>query len=132
MSHSPLTYLTVALGSALGGISRHWLTGLISGRALPAFPWGTLLVNVSGSFLIGIAAAVLAPPGRWSNATARDFVMVGILGGYTTFSAFSLQTLQLLRQQKWWLAGLNAGGSVLICLLAVFVGYSLASNLQKT
>jgi CrcB protein len=123
-----MSYLLVALGSALGGMARHWLTALISSRAESIFPWGTVLVNISGSFLIGIAAALLDTSGRWSSASARDFAIVGVLGGYTTFSAFSLQTLQLLRQQKWWLAGLNVGGSVMACLLAVAVGYALISR----
>jgi fluoride exporter len=132
MSYLPMTYLTVALGSALGGMARHWLIGVVSTRFPTAFPWSTLLVNVSGSFLIGVAAVLLAPPSRWNSVAARDLVIVGMLGGYTTFSAFSLQTLQLLRQQKWWLACLNASGSVVLCLLAVFAGYLLASNLQKS
>jgi CrcB protein len=127
MSYLPMSYLLVALGSALGGMARHWLTALVSTRVESAFPWGTVLVNISGSFLIGVIAALLDSGGRWS-LTARDFAMVGVLGGYTTFSAFSLQTLQLVRQQKWWLAGLNVGGSLVACLLAVAVGYALASR----
>ena len=126
-----MSYLLVAIGSALGGMARHWLTAVLSMRIESAFPWGTVLVNISGSFLIGVAAASFGTEGRWNSLPAREFAMVGVLGGYTTFSAFSLQTLQLLRQQKWWLAGLNVGGSVLACLLAVALGYALASSLQK-
>lgn len=111
---------------------RHWCTALATARIDSAFPWGTVLVNVSGSLLIGISAALLEP-GRWSaTPAARDFVMVGLLGGYTTFSAFSLQTLQLLRQGKMWLAGANAAGSLMMCLLAVWLGYLLASSLRKS
>ena len=126
-----MSYLLVALGSALGGMARHWLTAAVTSRVPSTFPWGTVLVNLSGSFLIGVAVALLAPPGRWSSGQARDFVMVGVLGGYTTFSAFSLQTLQLLQQQRFGLALLNVGGSVLACLLAVAVGYLLASQLSR-
>jgi fluoride exporter len=126
-----MLYLFVALGSALGGVARYWLTAVISTRAPSAFPWGTVLVNTSGSFLIGVAVALLTPPGRWSSGAARDFVMVGLLGGYTTFSAFSLQTLQLLQQQRYALALLNVGVSVLSCLLAVVLGYWLASGLPR-
>jgi len=125
-----MSYLCVALGSALGGMLRHWLTQVASTRLASPLPWGTLLVNVSGSLLIGVAAALLEPPGRWSNAHARAFVMVGILGGYTTFSAFSLQTLQLLQQQRIWLALAYAGGSVLLCLMAVTLGYFAVSALR--
>jgi CrcB protein len=126
-----MSYLLVALGSALGGVARHWLTLAVSARVPAPFPWGTVLVNTSGSLLIGVAVALLAPPGRWSSGHARDFVIVGLLGGYTTFSAFSLQTLQLLQQQRHGLALLNVGGSVLTCLLAVAMGYWLASTLSR-
>jgi len=123
-----MSYLLVALGSALGGVARHWMTAVVSARLPSAFPWGTVLVNTSGCFLIGVAVALFAPAGRWSSGQARDLVMVGLLGGYTTFSAFSLQTLQLLQQQEYALAMLNVGGSVLSCLLAVAIGYWLVST----
>jgi CrcB protein len=132
-----VSYLLIALGSALGGMTRHWCTLLISARLDSMFPWGTVLVNVSGSLLIGISAALLDSGGdsggRLGAAqAARDFVMVGLLGGYTTFSAFSLQTLQLLRQDRWGLAGANAAGSVFACLVAVGLGYWAVTSLQKS
>jgi len=127
-----VSYLLIALGSALGGMARHWCTALISARLDSMFPWGTVLVNVSGSLLIGVSAALLEPGSRWGGGqAARDFVMVGLLGGYTTFSAFSLQTLQLLRQDKWWLACANVAGSVAACLIAVWLGYLAVASLQK-
>ena len=126
-----MSYLLIAVGSALGGVARHWLTAVVNARLPSAFPWGTVLVNTSGCFMIGVAVALLAPPGRWSTGQARDLVMVGLLGGYTTFSAFSLQTLQLLQQQRYALALFNVGGSVLGCLLAVAIGYWLASLLSR-
>ena len=128
-----MSYLLIALGSALGGMARHWCTTLVSARFDSMFPWGTVLVNVSGSLLIGASAALLDPGARWVNgqAAAREFVMIGLLGGYTTFSAFSLQTLQLLRQEKWWLAAGNVSGSVTACLLAVWLGYFAVASLQK-
>ena len=128
-----MSYLLIALGSALGGMTRHWCTTLISDRLDSMFPWGTVLVNVSGSLLIGASAALLDPGGRLSGTHgARDFVMIGLLGGYTTFSAFSLQTLQLLRQDKWALASANVTASVLACLLAVALGYWAVDSLQKS
>jgi CrcB protein len=127
-----VSYVLIALGSALGGIARHWVTALISERIESSFPWGTVLVNVSGSLLIGGIAALLEPGSRLSGVQqVRDFAIVGLLGGYTTFSAFSLQTLQLLRAEKWWLAGANVAGSVAACLLAVSLGYLAVRSLQR-
>ena len=87
------------------------------------FPWATLFVNVTGSFVIGLFFALTAPGGRWAvSPDWRIFVTVGICGGYTTFSSFSLQTLALLRDGEWRLAGLNVAGSVGLCLFAVWLG----------
>jgi CrcB protein len=127
-----VSYVLIALGSALGGMARHWVTTLLSGRLASQFPWGTVLVNVSGSLLIGSIAALLEPGSRFSGVRQmREFAMVGLLGGYTTFSAFSLQTLQLLRAEKWWLAGANVAGSVAACLLAVAFGYLAVRSMQQ-
>jgi fluoride exporter len=118
-----VTYLWIAIGSALGGVARHWCSTLAAERLGTAFPWGTLLVNVLGSFVIGLVAALTGPDGRLPvGAQARQFVMVGLCGGYTTFSAFSLQTLDLLRGGELGRAGLNVLGSVALCLLAVWLG----------
>jgi fluoride exporter len=120
------SYLLVGVGSALGGMARYWCTGLVAARWGNAFPWGTLAVNVVGSFLIGVLATGLVPGGRWLlPVPARDLLMVGVLGGYTTFSAFSLQTLNLLEQGDWARAGWNVVLSVALCLGAVAAGYLL-------
>lgn len=111
-------YLLVALGSALGGAARYWVSGFVANRFGQVFPWGTLIVNATGSFIIGFFASITAPESRWFvGANARSFVMIGICGGYTTFSSFSLQTLALARDEEWFYAGANAVLSVVLCLL---------------
>ena len=123
-----LAYLWVAIGGALGSVSRFWLSGLIAGRFGETFPWGTLAINVTGSFVIGFLAALTEPEGRVMVAPAfRQFFMIGICGGYTTFSAFSLQTLNLVRDREWLYAGGNVILSVVLCLIAVWLGYLLGS-----
>ena len=82
-----LNYFWVGVGSALGGMARYWLSGLVAQRIGETFPWGTMMVNISGSFVIGLFAALTDPDGRWLvSPAARQFVMIGICGGYTTFS----------------------------------------------
>jgi fluoride exporter len=126
---SLIHYLWIALGGAIGSVARFWLSGLIARHWGEAFPWGTLLVNVSGSLLIGFVATLTAPDGRWLTATGfRLFFLAGLLGGYTTFSSFSLQTLALLQGGEWWRAAGNAVGSVLACLLAVWIGHVFGST----
>ena len=118
-----LTYLWIAIGSALGGMARYACSTLVAQSVSGAFPWGTLLVNVAGSFLIGIFAVIGPPGGRFAlSPDARLFVTVGICGGYTTFSSFSLQTLDLIREGHVAAAGGNIAASVLLCLLAVWAG----------
>jgi CrcB protein len=122
-------YLWIAFGSALGGMSRFWLSGVIARSFGETFPWGTLIVNVTGSLLIGIIAALTAPDGRiFLGSTARLALMAGFCGGYTTFSSFSLQTLSLLQDGEWSLAGANIALSVIACLAAVWAGYALATS----
>jgi len=119
-------YLWVALGGALGSVSRYWLSGLIAERYGHSFPWNTLVINVTGSFVIGFFAAWTEPEGRrLISPGVRQFVMIGICGGYTTFSSFSLQTLDLLRERQWLYAGGNVLLSVVLCLVAVWLGYVL-------
>ncbi len=120
-------YLWIALGSALGGMARHWFAEIGARWLGTAFPWGTLAVNVIGSFIIGLVFAAVGPTGRFDMSTgAKLFIMVGFCGGYTTFSSFSLQTLTLAQEGEWLRAGLYIVSSLVLCLLAVWVGYALA------
>jgi len=125
-------YLWIAFGSALGGMGRYW-TGLVMIRLWPVpFPWGTLLINMLGSFVIGLFAALTDAHGRYPlGVTPRLFVMVGICGGYTTFSSFSLQTLGLMQDNRLLEAGLNVLGSVALCLIAVWLGMLLGMVGQR-
>jgi CrcB protein len=127
-----LTYALVALGSAIGGTLRYWLSGLIAESVGATFPWGTLVVNVTGSFAIGAFATLAGPDGRLLvPAEGRTFFMVGICGGYTTFSSFSLQTLTLVQDGEWLPAALNIIVSVAACLVAVWLGHVGALVLNK-
>ena len=122
------TYLSIAAGGAIGSVARFWLSEIVGRRFGGTFPWGTILVNVSGSFLIGVLAALCGPGGRFSTAAGlRQFLVVGVCGGYTTFSAFSIQTFDLARGGHWMSAGGNVMLSVLLCLLATGLGYVLGS-----
>jgi CrcB protein len=124
-------YFWIAIGSALGGVSRFWLSGVIARAFGETFPWGTLIVNITGSFLIGVIAALTVPDGRiFIGSTARLAIMAGFLGGYTTFSSFSLQTLALMQDGEWWFAAANILLSVVICMLAVWAGFALASSVN--
>jgi fluoride exporter len=122
------TYLWVALGGALGSMARFWLGAVAAEILGPQFPWGTILINILGSFVIGFFATFTGPGGRMmASFNARAFVMVGICGGFTTFSSFSLQTLDLARESHWAQAGGNVLLSVTACLLAVWAGHTLAA-----
>ena len=122
--------LWVALGSALGGVARYQF-GLIAARLWgESFPWGTVIINVLGSFVIGLFGTLTVADGVLPASPAmRVFVMVGLCGGFTTFSAFSLQTMLLAREGGWFGAAANVVLSVALCLLAVTVGHLSAGRL---
>ncbi|MBI3894045.1 MAG: fluoride efflux transporter CrcB [Candidatus Wallbacteria bacterium] len=125
-------YLSIAAGGALGSLARFWVSGFVARYGGESFPWGTLLINVSGCFLIGLFAALTGPQGRLVvSPWIRQFVMVGVCGGYTTFSSFSLQWLTLVHEGERQRAGLYVGSSLLGCLAAVWMGYALASTLTR-
>ncbi len=128
-----MTYLWIAIGSALGGMARHWCTLVAAEWLGVRFPWGTLLINILGSFVIGFVFAITGPGGHFARAPidARLFIMTGICGGYTTFSAFSLQTLALFQDGAWGRGGAYILASVVLCLLAVWAGYMLAVLINK-
>ena len=129
-----LAYVWIAIGGALGSVARYALNGAVSGKMGEGFPLGTLAVNVIGSFVIGVLAALTLPEGRMSSETrafVTQFLMIGICGGFTTFSSFSLQTLNLLREREWLYAGGNVLLSVVLCLLATWLGFISAVALSS-
>lgn len=127
-----LLYLIIALGGAIGTVTRYALSGYLADQIGGAFPWGTLAVNVTGSFAIGFFDAITSPDGRLLvSSPSRQFFMIGVCGGYTTFSSFSLQTLNLMREGEWLHAGANATGSFVLCLLAVWLGHVAAASLNQ-
>ncbi len=124
-------YLWIALGGAIGSVARFFLSGVIAEAAThfgQVFPWGTLFVNVTGSFAIGFFATLTETDRVMVSPTVRQFFMAGICGGYTTFSSFSLQTLSLARDGEWLQAGLNSVLSLVLCLVAVWLGAVVAMN----
>ena len=122
-----LNYIWVAIGGGIGSVLRFWASEFVARHFGETFPLGTLVVNVTGSFFIGFFATATGPDGRWFvTPTARTFVMAGICGGYTTFSSFSLQTLNLLSDGEWLYATANAVLSLVLCLVAVWAGHALA------
>ena len=122
-----MTYLQVALGGALGSVLRFWLGSVIGHKAGAPF-WGTLFVNVTGCFLIGLLGNLREDgPGDFD----RYFLMIGVMGGYTTFSTFSLQTLELFRAGNPGLAAANVALSMVLCLLGVWLGHSLGARLAQ-
>jgi len=125
------SYVWIAIGSAFGGMARFWCSGIIARTIGETFPWGTIVVNVLGSFIIGAIATLSAPDGRlFIGSLARQFLMLGFCGGFTTFSSFSLQTLNLMNDGEWAYAGLNIILSVVLCLMAVWAGHMLAVSLN--
>ena len=127
-----MTVLYIVGGGALGSLARFFLSEGIAALFGAQFPWGTLIVNVSGSFVIGCAAGGGSSAGRWiDTAFTRQFVMAGLCGGYTTFSAFSLQTVNLLQAGETGRASLYIAASVALCLLATVAGFASATALTR-
>ena len=120
-------YLLVLAGAGLGGLARYASATWIMTRYAGRFPLGTLLINVSGSFLIGVLMALftgrLAPHHNW-----RLFLVVGVLGGYTTFSTFEYETFQAMREGAHWAGMLYVTGSVALGYLGVWLGTALAGR----
>jgi len=125
-------YFAVMCGGAFGTAMRFWLSGFLSSRYGETFPVGTLVVNITGCFVIGLFNTLTGPDGAIiTSSLTRQVVMIGILGGYTTFSSFSLQTLNLLQGGEWFRACMNIFLSVLMCMVGVFLGHLLASILNQ-
>lgn len=122
------TYIAVMFGGALGTGLRMWLSSFLAVRYGETFPVGTLAVNVVGCFIIGAFAAMTGPEGMiMTSPVTRQFVTIGVLGGFTTFSSFGLQTFSLFSDGDWLRAGLNMVLSLVLCLLAVWLGHLAAS-----
>jgi len=126
-------YMAVAIGTALGGMARYWCSGAVARRFGERFPWGTLAVNVVGSFVIGLVSGLAALPGDGGGPVVDPevarFVTAGLSGGFTTFSSFSLQTLNLARDGEWPRVAGNVAASVLLCLGSAWLGVVAATAL---
>ena len=132
LSAASMSYLWIALGSAIGGVLRFWLSSAVAQRLDARFGEGvglafvgTVVVNVTGCFAIGLLAGMGPVP------FTRQLFMIGLLGGYTTFSSFSLQTLELAHEGKWFMAGMNVLLSVVLSLIAVWAGHALGAALKR-
>jgi CrcB protein len=126
-------YLCVGAGGALGTMLRYWVSGVVAQAYGERFPTGTLVINITGSFVIGVLASLTGPDGRWMvGPLPRQFFMIGICGGYTTFSSFSLQTLNLARDGEWGYALLYIALSLILCLLGVWLGFMAGDGLNRT
>jgi CrcB protein len=119
-----MAYLWITLGGAVGSALRYFLAGLVAHWLGHAF-LGTMFVNVTGSFTIGLIAA-LGPIALW-----EQLLMIGMMGGFTTFSSFSLQTLQLIHEGRWTVAFSNVTGSIVFCLIAVWLGHLCGSAIRR-
>jgi len=120
--------LIVGLGGFIGSAGRYWCH-VMAGKYLPlTFPYGTFLINIAGSFLIGLIFG-LSEKGGWLSPEWRFFLATGFCGGFTTFSSFSLENLALLREGNYLALGLYIGLSVIVGILAAFLGMGLAKLL---
>src|SRR6185312_3086739 len=126
-----VSYLWVGIGSALGGLARYAAGLAIAAGIGDTFPWATVIINASGSMLIGFFATLTGPDGRvYVPRHGRQFVMVGFCGGYTTFSSFALQTLTLVQDGHLLRAAANVAASLMLCFAGVWVGYAAAAALN--
>lgn len=120
-----MLWLAVAGGGALGSLARFATALAVSAWVGTGFPWGTFTANVLGCFTMGLLAAILA--GHSDSALLRAFLLTGFLGGYTTFSSFAIETLELARHGQAWLAVANVICTVMATLTAVWLGYRLTA-----
>jgi CrcB protein len=123
-----MAYLWVAIGGALGSVARFWFANLMAVLVGSEFPWGTLIINIVGSFVISFFGALTGSAARFAVPyEARIFVTVGLCGGFTTFSSFSLQTIDLVRTGQPGRAALYVGASIILCLAGCALGFAAAN-----
>ena len=120
-----MTLLVVALGGALGAVARYLAGGWVQQMAGGSFPWGTMAVNLAGSFLLGLALVLVQSAA--SSPEARAFIAIGFFGSFTTFSTFSYETHAMVQAGDWWRAGAYTTGSVVLGLVAIAVGAGIGS-----
>lgn len=121
------TYLAVMAGGALGVAARLFLSNWFAVQVGETFPWGTIVVNISGCFVIGLFTGLTGPDGAFlASPLTRQVVTIGVLGGFTTFSSFSLQTISLLSDGEWLYALANVALSLVLCLLGTWGGLALS------
>ena len=124
-------YACVALGSALGGVARYWMGLAVTHRLGDGFPWGTLFINILGSFVIAFFGTLTIADGpRPASVEARLFVMVGLCGGFTTFSSFSLQTFDLVQAGEAGRGIAYIAASVALCIIGTALGYYAAAAIN--
>ena len=116
-----IKYLMVALGGAVGAIARFWVGAYVGQRMGTRFPYGTFVINCSGSFVVGLVVTLLAERTHWS-ANLRYLIPIGFVGAYTTFSTFEFETLRALQDGQVFVAGLNVVLSVVIGFVSVWLG----------
>jgi CrcB protein len=121
--------LVIFLGAGLGGVARYAVGGWVQGAAGPAFPWGTLVVNVTGSLLLAFSYAIME--GTGASVAWRAFIGIGLLGGYTTFSTFGYESMRLVEDGQWTRAGVYILASVIISLLGVALGFRAAATVLR-
>ena len=128
--NTAVLYGCIASGSVAGGVTRYLVSLIL--QLGPGFPWATLFVNVTGSFIIGFYSTLSGPDGRlFASARQRQFVTTGFCGGYTTFSTFSLETFRLMQAGMTQSAFINIAVSTVTWLIAVWLGYMLANRLNR-
>ncbi|MEO6054995.1 MAG: fluoride efflux transporter CrcB [Chthoniobacterales bacterium] len=131
MEHAKI-YFVIFLGGGLGSMLRFFISVWIGERYGESFPWGTIIVNIAGCFLIGVLAALFDVEGRFIvSPIVRLFLMIGFLGGFTTFSSFSLQTLKLAQDGQWLGAAANCAISLVCCIVGVWAGFSAGHSINQ-
>lgn len=114
----------IALAGALGTLARYWLGGTVQRFSGGSFPWGTMVINIAGCFVFGLCWALAVERFNISGET-RIIVLLGFLGAFTTFSSFIFETMELLKDSEWLLAGFNMVGQNVLGLIGLFVGWTL-------